>query len=114
MTKPVQFPNVLAAVRNAEACRWELGDVLVAGLGPTPTCEVWREVAELTDLDVKLLKRLHRVAASFPPDRRRPVGWSMHEAAENPDVLDAIIEGTPHGKLSLKWVKMVVRGMRLP
>ena len=64
----IEFPHVLAAVREAEASLWEIGDALIAELGPPQrSLKAYADVAAECDIRAERLKRLHRVALTFRP-----------------------------------------------
>jgi len=92
-----KFPGVLDAIREADQTNWELGDALLAECGPHDgergLKEAAKELAEHSsaELSVPKLARLRRVAEAFPPNRRYPLPWKLHEAARSPRFLDLVV-----------------------
>src|SRR5271169_4761766 len=104
----LKFPGVLAAARKREASHWKMGDALIAELGPPQrSLKAYAVVAEQVDIPTERLKRLHQIAFAFPADRRHPISWSFHEAAQSPEMLDVLIKGWPKvGKpFTTKWIR---------
>ncbi len=108
----VKFPLCDAAVRKWANDEWELADAVVAECsepGPDGVRNesyakinaMREEILQNHDIDLSFerLRKLRKVAATFPPGRRRPaVSLEAHLEAGSPEALDdIIINRTPAG-----------------
>ena len=101
----VQFPIVVAAVREADRSLWKIGDALIEECGTAGT--PWRQYRLLDKLDQcarelrrlgfetsrEYLRDLRRTAANFPDGVRTPsVPFTVHLEAGDPATLKAAME----------------------
>jgi hypothetical protein len=107
----VKFPRCDAAAREWANDQWELADAIMAECSePGPTGVRNASYARINamreeilqnhgvDLSFERLRKLRKVAAAFPPGRRRPaVSFEAHLEAGSPEALDDIIIRTPAG-----------------
>ena len=121
------YPRTLAAVKKSENAQWEIGDALIAEIGPPPKSSVVdgsRKKLEVVakelqangfDYQVDTLLDLRNIAAAFPPRSRLPaLGFSLHQTARNPETLNAIVEGAPRGKkITRLYIREVVAAQAL-
>ena len=102
----VKFPEVVAAVREAEKCLWKIGDALIKECGlpgdhgvNTGALDKLEQCArELRRLGLETysldhLRDLRRTAANFSDGDRSPsVSWTVHSEAGDPATLKAAME----------------------
>ena len=102
----VKFPEVVAAVREAEKCLWKIGDALIKECGPpgdhgvnTGALDKLEQCArELRRLGFETysldhLRDLRRTAANFSDGDRSPsASWTVHSEAGDPATLKAAME----------------------
>jgi hypothetical protein len=107
----LRFPRCDAAVRTLTHDTWELADAIVAECSePGPNgvrndshakINAMREEIARNhgiDLSFERVRKLRKVAAAFPPGRRRPaVCLEAHLEAGSPQALDDTINRTPPG-----------------
>ena len=102
----VKFPEVVAAVREAEKCLWKIGDALIKECGPPGDHGVNTGALDKLDQCARELQRLgfetysrdhlrdlRRTAANFPDGDRSPsVPFTVHLEAGDPATLKAAME----------------------
>ena len=107
----VKFPLCDAAVRKMEGGEWDLADAILAECSETgedgvrngshAKMEAMRaEIAQNhgVELSLERIRKLRKVASTFPPGRRRPaVSLEGHLEAGTPEALDALIKSAPDG-----------------
>ncbi len=121
----VKFPRCDVAVRNLEKNEWALADAILAECpDPGPdgvknnaygVIEALREgIAKNhgVDLSFERIRKLRKVAAAFPPGRRRPaVSLEAHLEAGTPEALDKFIKLAPAGSA---FTREFIRGLKRP
>lgn len=120
----LKFPEVIAAVKAAEASPWVIGDALKkipAGKNEVNdgSHNLLREVADEIAREcncekpytVRHLHTLRHVANAFGvEDRLQPYGWRVHKEAGSPKALKEVIEGAPEGtKITGRYAKSVLK-----
>jgi hypothetical protein len=107
----LKFPLCHAAVGKLAHDEWELADAIVAecfepgrdGVRNESYAKIKAMREEITrnhgiDLSFERVRKLRKVAAAFPPGRRRPaVSLEAHLEAGTPEALDAFIDSAPNG-----------------
>jgi hypothetical protein len=107
----VKFPRCNAAVCKRDASEWNLADAILAECSQTGEDGVRNgsyakinamreEIAQNhgIDLSFERVRKLRKVAAAFPPGRRRPaVSLESHLEAGTTEALDDVINRTPGG-----------------
>ena len=107
----VKFPRCDAAVGKREGCEWALADAILAECSETgkdgvrngsyAKMEAMREEIAKNhgvELSLERIRKLRKVAASFPPGRRRPaVSVEGHLESGTTEALDTFIKAAPKG-----------------
>ncbi len=107
----VKFPLCDAVVRKREGSEWEFADAILAecsepganGVKNESYAKIEAMRGEIAknhgvDLSFERIRKLRKVAAAFPPGRRRPgVSVEGHLEAGTTDALDELINSAPKG-----------------
>ena len=117
----VKFPEVVAAVREAEKCLWKIGDALIKECGPpgphgvnTGAHDKLQQCAsELRRLGLETyslghLRNLRSTAAKFSDeDRSSSASWTAHAEAGDPGTLKAAMEAAARegARFTVEYVK---------
>src|ERR1035437_2620794 len=105
----IKFPRCDAAVGKREGCEWVLADAILAECSETgkdgvrngsyAKMEAMREEIAKNhgvELSLERIRKLRKVAAAFPPGRRRPaVSVEGHLESGTPEALDTFIKAVP-------------------
>ena len=121
----VKFPLCDAAIRKIDGGDWELADAIVTECSETGEDGVRNQSYALmnamrdeiaknrgVELSFERIRKLRKVATTFPPGRRRPgVSLDGHLEAGTPDVLDELINSAPNGAA---LTRAYIRGRKHP
>jgi hypothetical protein len=108
----------IEAIRKWETSLWEIGDALVAECGPPSKRGNERVKAAQAFLlqegfpyKLSYLRSLRNVAYRFQTSQRMSgIAWGVHRTAGTPEMLHAIINGTPEGtKITEEYVRKIRR-----
>ena len=108
-----KYPLTLAAAKKGESSLWEIGDALLKECPMDSADGKLTEVAQYLqdnncDYTVGSLATFRRVAAAFPKASRLAYSFSVHQEADNPKVLNAIVKVAPKGTLiTLRYVRRI-------
>jgi hypothetical protein len=103
----VEYPEVIAVCKKAEATQWEIGDAIVKAIGPTggkandgsyAQLEVMSKelLAVGLEYEVDTLRHLRAVSSAFTHGVRTPCSWVVHQIAGTPDMLTKILAVNPN------------------
>jgi hypothetical protein len=113
------YPLTLAAAKKNKSSLWELGDALLKECPADSSKGTLDEVvtylqANGQEYTGEWLRQMRQVAAAFPPKSRRlELSFVVHQEAETPQMLEAVIKGAPKGAvISHRYVRKIVDRIR--
>ena len=125
ISNSVQFPLCDAAVEKRKVGDWALADAIVEECSETgedgvrngsqaKMVAMREEIAKNhgVDLSLERIRKLRKVASTFPAGRRRPAAsLEGHLEAGTPEVLDAITNSAPNGTpLTREYIRQQTHG----